>query len=336
MSQVSTHRLAAIDALARGFTNLRANAELVIVQLIATLFIGASIAVPVFLFLRKVGIDPSIFMSNDPARVQAAIEGIDFDPTSLLGALGGALLFTLVGGTILFLFYCWAQGGTLAVLSRGDAQAPVVRSAPVEVFRTFAWRAFFSWSFRYGWRLFWLYNLYLVLVSLVALLLLVPFAFVGGSIDESNVGATCLLACGLMIPVFAILFLMSIAVQVSAAVLVVEDLGVGRAFRRGLSLTGRRIGGLLLLVLLLVTASMAVGTIFFMLEFGLGLAMREASALRFAITAGAEILKYMLSSALGLIFGAALIALVRGESRLDAAPFGPTRLDAAPSGPPGA
>ena len=52
-----------------------------------------------------------------------------------------------------------------AVLSAGDAQAPVVRGAPLEVFRAWSWRGFLSWSFRWGWRLFWLYNLALLVFS---------------------------------------------------------------------------------------------------------------------------------------------------------------------------
>ena len=335
MSPASPHRLAAIDALARGLANLRANSELVIVQLVATLFIGASIAIPVVLFLRQLGIDPTILMSNDPTELQAAITGIDFDPAAILRALGGALLFALVGGTILFLFYCWALSGTLAVLSSGDAQAPVSRGAPVEVFRTFSWRAFFSWSFRFGWRLFWLNNLYIILFSLVFLLFLLPFAFFGGSIDETNLVATCLVACGLSIPMLFLFVVLSVALQVSSAALVVEDSAVGRSFRRGLTLTGRRFGGLLLLVVLLVTASMAIGTLFFIIQFGVGLALSEPSALRFAITAGTEILKYMLSASLGLVFSASLIALVRAENRADALALTPL-TPPVPPGLPGA
>jgi hypothetical protein len=318
-------RLAAVDAVGRGLANLRANAELVIVQLVASLFIGVSIALPVVFLLRRIGIDPTIFVGSDPTKVQEAIEAIDFDPGAILGAFGAGLLFLLVGGTILFVFYCWAQSGTLAVLSHGDAQAPVTRGAPVEVFRTFSWRAFFSWSFRHVWPLFWLNNLYLLVLLAVSLLFLLPVAFLGGSIDETNVGPACLLGCGLAIPLVFLVCVLSLALQVSAAVLVVEECGVGRSFRRGLALTGRRFGGLLLLVLLLGTASIAVAMLFAFLELGLGFALSEPSAFRFALSTGFQILKFMLSAVLGLVFSAALIAIVRNEARRDAASPGPSR-----------
>lgn len=319
-----SRRLPAIDALARGISNLRANAELVIVQLVAMLFMAASFAIPVVLFLRRAGVAPTVLLSDDPQKIQEAFAALDLDPAALVGALGIGLLVLFVGGTVLFLFYCWAQAGTLAVLSAGDAQAPSQRGLPVDVFRTFSWRAFASWSFRYVWRLFWLNNLYLVLLSLALLLFVLPFAFVGtDSLEEGNFGPTCLLACGLAIPLVFLFFVLWIALQVSAAVLVVDDAGVGRAFRRGMTLTGRRLGGLLLLVLLLVSASFLVGGAMLLLKLGVGLAFAEPSALRFGLSAGLEILNFLLSTTLALIFGSALIALVRGESRHDAAPARP-------------
>jgi hypothetical protein len=319
-----SQRLPAIDALARGVANVRANSELLIVQVVSMLFIVASIAVPAVYLLQKIGIPPSLLLENDPRKVQEGIAGIDFDPAALVGLVGAGLLFLLVGGTVLFIFYCFAQAGTLAVLSAGDAQAPTVRSAPVEVFRAFSWRAYFSWCFRFGWRLFWLYNLVLLVMSLVLLLLLVPLLVAGRSFDEANVPATCLLACGLSIPVFAVFFVLAIATQVSSAVVVVDDAGAVRAMRRGLSLTGRRLGGLLLLLVLFFCASMAIGTAAFAAEFALGLILREASALRFTILAAVEMLKFLLSTVLGLILSSALIALVRGESRSDAPAAGPS------------
>ena len=312
-------RLPAVDALARGISNLRANAELVIVQLVAMLFMAASFAVPVVIFLQRAGVAPTVLFSEDPQKIQDAFAAIDLDPATLLGAFGVGLVVLLVGGTVLFVFYCWAQAGTLAVLSAGDAQAPVARHAPVDVFRTFSWRAFLSWSFRYVWRLFWLNNLYLVLLSLALLLFVVPFLFVGDSLEGGDFGPTCLLACGLAIPLVFLFFVLWIALQVSAAVMVIDDAGIGRAFRRGFSLTGRRLGGLLLLVLLLVVASMATGGVILLLKLGVGLAFSEPSALRFGLSAGLEILNFLLSTTFALIFSSALIALVRGESRHDAA-----------------
>lgn len=312
------HRLPAVDALARGITNLRANAELLLVQLITTLFLAASFAVPFLLLLRKIGLPPSILFVNDPQKVQEAIAGIDLDPTAVLGAIGVGLLLFFVGGTVLFVVYCFAQGGTLAVLSTADAQAPATRGLPVEVFRTFSWRGFVSWALRYGWRLFWLNNLYLTLLTLALALFLVPALLVSGSFDLENPGPACLLFCGFAIPIFFLCFVLWLALQVSSAALVVDELGVVRAFRRGLAITGRRFGGLLLLFLVYMAAAMAVGMLLLVPKLAVTFALPEPTALRFGLSAGLEILSFLLSTSLALIFQSALIALVRGESRQDA------------------
>lgn len=324
MTSARPQSLSAIDALARGVANVRANAELVIVQLVAMLFIAASFLAPIVVFLKRIGVSPSILFADDPAKIQEALVGLDFDPTAIFGMMGTGLVVVLVGGTLLFLFYCWAQSGTLAVLSAGDAQAPNTRGAPVEVFRTFSWRGFFSWSFRFVWRFFWLSNLYLTVGLFLILLLVLPFAFLGDTLDSDKIAASCLLACGIAIPLIFALFVIWLAMQVSGAALVVEDSGVVRAFRRGLSLTGRRLGGLLLLVLLMIVASIAVAIVFLMLELGLGLALTEGSALRFGVTAGLEVLKFLLSTVIALIFSSAMIALVRGEMRADASSAKPS------------
>lgn len=311
-------RIGALDALVRGVANARANSELLVVQLFSAIFIMVSIVAPLVYLMRQVGLPVGILLEKDPRKVQEAIEAVDFDPASLLSLAGTGLLVLLVGGTILFLFYCYAQAGTLAVLSAGDAQAPVVRQPPVEIFRAFSWRAYFSWSFRWGWRLFWLYNLVLVLFSLLLLLFLVPLWLVARTADADNMAASCLVACGVSIPIFFLFVVLGIATQVSAAVAVVDDAGAGRALRRGFSLTGRRIGALLLLLLLTACASMAIGTLFFFLGLGVSLATAAAPALQFVATAGLEILQFLLSTVIGLVLTAALIALVRGESRSDA------------------
>ena len=323
MSPDRSQRLPALDALVRGLANARANSELLVVQLFSSLFIVISIAAPIFYLMRQVGIPIGILFEKDPRKMQEAIEGIAFDPAALLSLAGTGLLLLLVGGTVLFLFYCFAQAGTLAVLSAGDAQAPVVARPPVEIFRAFSWRAYFSWSFRWGWRLFWLYNLVLLVFSLLMLLFLIPLWLVARMGESDNIAATCLVACGVSIPIFFLFVVLGMATQVAAAVMVVDDGGAGRSLRRGFALTGRRIGALLLLLLLTACAYMAIGTLFFFVGLGVSLATAALPALHFAATAGLEILQFLLSTVIGLVLTAALIALVRGESRSDAPAGGP-------------
>ena len=54
-------RLSAIDALARGFANVRANRELIAVQVVSGLLLAASIVVPVLFFLVRLGVPLRVF-----------------------------------------------------------------------------------------------------------------------------------------------------------------------------------------------------------------------------------------------------------------------------------
>lgn len=311
--------LPAIDALERGVANVRANSELLIVQLVSSVLIAGSILVPLMLLLSRMGLPFSLLASNDPEAIRAAVEGMSFDPSSLLGLVGVGLAVALVGGALLFLFYCFIQGGTLAVLAAGDAQAPPARRLPLEVYRTFSWRAFFAWCGRFGWRLFWLVNLYLTVITLLLALLVLVLAVAVGALGAENVAASCAIACGLSVPFFFLVVVLWIGVQMSSAVLVVEDAGVGRSFRRGLALTGRRLGGLLLLLILLVAASVAISLVFTLVGFGLELGLSGPSVLRSAISGGLGVLQFLASTVISLVFAAAFVALARGESRADAA-----------------
>ena len=311
----ANHRLPAIDALERGIANVRANSELLIVQLVSSVIIAASILVPVMLLLSRMGLPFSVLASNDPEAIRAAVEGMSFDPASLVRLFGVGLVSALAVGTLLFVFYCFMQGGTLAVLSAGDAQAPPARRLPLEVYRTFSWRAYFGWCGRFGWRLFWLLNLYLVVISLLLVVLALLLALAAGALGDGNFVAACAVACGLSVPFLFLFLVLWIGVQLSSAVLVVEDAGVGRAFRHGLALTGRRFGGLMLLVILLIVASLAVSLVFTLLGFGLELGMSGPSFARSAVAGGLAVLQFLASTVLSLVFVGALVALARGESR---------------------
>lgn len=314
-------RLPALDALSRGFRNVRANRELVLVQIASSLLLAASIAVPLLLFFVRLGIPLRAFAARDPQAIVQALESIELDLGQLASTLGLGLLLLLVLGTLVFLLHCWFQAGTLAVLLAGEAQAPAVRAAPVAVFRTFSWSGFVGWASRFGMRIFWVDNLFLSLLTLVLLVLALPFlATAWLSSADSISWAGCLIGCGLALPLGFVVLVLVLAMTVAQICAVEEGSTAFGATRRAFAITGRRLGGLLLLYLLMIIASLAVTTFFAGVGFILNLAISQLPVLQTVLSAGLGVVEFFLSVVLSLIMTAAIVGLVRAEMRLEPGP----------------
>jgi hypothetical protein len=316
---VTPPRLSALDALARGTANVRANRELVGVQIAGGLLLAASIVVPVLLFLSRLGIPFSIWSANDPEAVRQALESLRLDFGQVTSMLGLGLLLFLVIGTLVFLVYCWIQAGTLAVLSAGDAQAPATRLAPAAVFRTFSWAGFFGWASRYGLRIFWVNNLFMVFLTLALGVLVLPLFLVGRLAEGSGFLVACAAGCGLALPVGFVMIVLVLAMIVAQICVVEEEATVRSATRRAFSITGNRLGGLLLLYLLLIVGSIAVTIAFGGVGFFLKLALSGSPGVSTAVSALLGLVEFLVSTSLGLVLSAAIVALVRAELRREAA-----------------
>lgn len=310
-------RLPALDALARGFANVRANRELVLIQIASGLLLAASIVVPMLLFLVRMGIPLSVFTAKDPEALARALESIQLDFGQLTSMLGLGLLAMLVVGTLVFILYCWFQAGTLAVLLAGEAQAPVIRRAPPAVFRTFTWAAFVGWASRYGMRLFWVNNLFLIFLTLVLFAFAVPFLVAFWLSEDAISAAGCLVGCGLALPLGFLALVVVLAMVVAQICAVEEGTSAMQATRRGFAITGHRLGGLLLLYLLMIVGSLAVTTFFGLLGLVLNLALAQLALLQTVLAAGLGVVEFVLSVCLTLVMTAAIVALVRAEMRLE-------------------
>ncbi len=311
-------RMPALDALARGFRNVRANRELVLVQIASNLLLAASIVVPLLLFFVRLGIPLQAFAAKDPQAIVQALESVQIDRAQLASMLGLGLLLLLVVGTLVFLLYCWFQAGTLAVLLAGEAQAPVVRSAPAAVFRTFTWAGFVGWASRFGMRIFWLDNLFLGLLSLVLLVFSLPFLVTAWlSSAETISWAGCLVGCGLALPLGFVALVLVLAMMVAQICAVEEGSTTLKATRRAFAITGRRLGGLLLLYVLMIAGSLAVTTFFGGVRLIVNLALASIPVLQTVLSAGLGIVEFFLSVVLSLMMTAAIVALVRAEMRLE-------------------
>jgi hypothetical protein len=316
---VTATRLPALDALVRGFRNVRANRELVLVQIASSLLLAASIAVPLLLFFVRLGIPLQAFTGKDPQALLQALEAIQLDLGQLASMLGLGLLVLLVVGTLVFLLHCWFQAGTLAVLVAGEAQAPVVRSAPVAVFRTFTWAAFVGWASRFGMRIFWLDNLFLIFLTLVLLVFTLPFLAAAWFSEGAVSALGCVMGCGLAIPLGFLALVLVLAMMTAQVCAVEEGSTTLSAARRAFSITGRRLGGLLLLYVLMIAGSLAVTTFFGGLGLILNLALARMPLLQTVLSAGLGIVEFFASVVLSLMLTAAIVALVRAEMRLEPA-----------------
>lgn len=312
-------RLPALDALVRGFANLRANRELVLVQIASGVLLAASILVPLLLFLARLGIPLSVWNTKDPEALAKALASVSLDLGQLTSMLGLGLLVMLVVGTLVFVLYCWFQAGTLAVLLAGEAQAPVGRRMPAEVFRTFTWAGFVGWASRYGMRIFWINNLFLIFLTLLLLAFTLPIVLASWFSEDGVSALGCVMGCGLALPLGFIAVVLVLAMMVAQICAVEEGATTWRATRRAFSITGHRLGGLLLLYLLTICGSLAVTTLFGVAGFVLKLALARAETLLAVLSAGLGIVEFVVSVGLTLAMTAAIVAMVRAEMRLESA-----------------
>jgi hypothetical protein len=308
-------RLSAMDALARGFANVRANRELIAVQVVSGLLLAASIVVPVLFFLVRLGVPLRVFTAKDPEAMAQALAAVQPDFAQLASMLGLGLLVMLVVGTLVFILYCWFQAGTLAVLVAGEAQAPVMRMAPSAVFRTFTWAGFVGWASRFGLRIFWVINLFLFFLTLLLLLCTLPFLLAAGLSEGEFSLVGCAVGCGLALPVGFLGVVLVLAMMVAQICAVEEGATTLGATRRAFTITGNRLGGLLLLYLLMIVGSIAITIFFAAAGLVLNLTLARAGMLLTVLSAGLGVGEFVLSVCLTLVMTAAIVALVRAEMR---------------------
>ena len=152
--------------------------------------------------------------------------------------------------------------------------------------------------------------LFLVFLLLLLLLGALPFLFAAGLSAEEFSVVGCVIGCGLALPVgFALLIMAQIcAVEEGATAL--------GATRRAFRITGHRIGGLLLLYLLAICGSIAVSAFFGIIGLVLKFALSRFALVHTVLSAGFGLVEVVLGVCLTLVMTAAIVALVRGEGRV--------------------
>ncbi|HKV07762.1 MAG TPA: hypothetical protein VJ725_06480 [Thermoanaerobaculia bacterium] len=303
-------RLSALDCLRRGFRNLSANWELVLLQWLQSLLVPAllflGIAAPVAILAG-----PGAFGRKGPV-LGRAFSRIAEDPPILLLSLVAALALWLLA----YVVYCYFQAGTYGVLWTADRQAlPGPPKSPL-LFRTFSVRDFFGWGGRYVGRYlrFFLFACLLAALAFGGIVLWIASIAEGG--QAWGAGAALGIGCGGIFPLGFLALVFSFWFSVAQADLAREGSSVGAASRLGLSVLGRRLGAVLFLFFVFLLVAAALAFAFFLISIVVDLLLSGAPAMR-AVTQLLLLFAQGIPNALlAVALGAALVALVRSETQM--------------------
>lgn len=298
-------RLSAVDCLRRGWRNLMANWELVVLQWLQSILVTALMLLGLLVPVLMLGLR---FGESVPSFDEVLVELFD-SPSTLVLALVAALAIW----TVAFLVHCYVQAGTYGILVTADRQALPGPPRDQRLFRTFTLRDFLGWGGRYVWRFFWFFNLFCVLVSLVLLLAALWLVFIVRGGERWGGSAALGIGCGGFLPLAFLVLVLSLWFYVAQADLAREASGVGAASRVGLSVLGQRLGAVVLLFLLLLIAAVALAIAFLPLSAGVDLLLPDAPVARAAVHVLLFLLQGLPSAVLTLALAAALVALVRSE-----------------------
>jgi hypothetical protein len=303
--------LTASECLRRGFKNLSANWELVLLQWFQSLLVLALLLLGLAAPLLTVGLD--VLQRRRPDFEELLLRLSDLSPPLMLGL--GAMLAVW---TLSFFLHCWFQAGTYGILLTADRQALPGRPRDRRLFRTFSLRDFSGWAGRYVWRFFWFVNLFSLLGSLVLLAAVLWLALVLTGGERWGGAAALGIGCGGALPLGFLILVLSFWYSVAQADLAREGSGVWTASRTGLSVLGRRLGAVLLLFLIFLIAVIGLAVVLLPVTLTADVLLSDAPD----VLATARVVLFLLqgipNALLTVALGGALVALVRSELRNEA------------------
>jgi len=303
--------LSAIDCIVRGIANLRANWELVLLQLVQTVVCLVLTIVSVVGLIMVLGASFLLELS-DPSDWASAVERLEgFSVDGGLLAMGLAVLVILL--TVVGLVYCWFQAGIMATLERGERQAPLLQPVVPQLFRTFSGRNFRGWGNAGAWRYFNYFSLITLFGTVILGLLVVAALIFVAAMGESAGATAALVGCLGLIPILILVVLLNLWFMMGMALLPREEFGAWRAVRTALTIFGRRFGGALLIALLFIIASASVGLVFWPLGQGMASALEGSIPAWFAVQLLLTIAQWLVNGILTVAFFASVTALVRTE-----------------------
>lgn len=311
-------RLSAVECFQRGVVSTAANWELAVVIFLQSLVVLALTVAGLILPLLALG------LGLDPIAWGKAIQGAGDLPLdrveeifAWLAEVWPVLVLGLAGMLIVwglaFVAYSYFQAGIYGILYEADRRAPAMGAASRQQLRTFTLPSFQAWASRRTWPFFWLMNLF----GIYSLLpILVYAALIAAAFRTATMAGLLGLGCvGLLLVTLplCLVLLWYLTSQASLAEATVS--GIRQASRLGWDVLMRRLGA----VLLLVVISIALSLLFSLVFAPLGLAVDMMAGDDLWVRGGAQfflsLLQTLPNALLAVALAGALVALVRSEMR---------------------
>jgi hypothetical protein len=299
-------RLSAAGCLRRGWTNLSANWELVLLQWLQSFAVMALMALGVFLSLLIVG-------ANLLRTDWSAVHELQQQASRLSPALLLALVALLAVWLSSLLLHCYFQAGTFGILTAADRQALPGARRDRDFFRTFSLRDFLGWGGLYVWRFLGLRVLFWSLVPLLAILAMIWLVFLGMGGSAWGAPGVFGIGCGGALPLGFLALVLGLWFNVAQADLARDGSGVRQASRRGLDVLGRRLGAVLALFVLALGAALALAAVFLPLSALVRSLLSGAPRWQALVQLILLFLQALPNTLLAMVLAGSLVALVRSE-----------------------
>ena len=292
-----------------------ANWELVLVQFVQTVLVSLLMVAGVVPLILAIGVGSIRAIGADFESGGPPAEAVDDLLATLAESTGPLLLATIVAlivWAIAMFVLAYFQAGVFGVLAAADRRAPLP-TAPRAEFRVFSLSRLRGAADDHVWRFFWLLNLMMAAASL-------PLAIFGGAVllgawlvATESVSAAVATGCLGLVLVVVLSFVVSLWWQLSMAVVAAGPAGLGAAIGWGLKILLRRLGAVLVLVLLAMVVGMTMAVVFVPLGIVLDVAVRDSFVGYVLTQIVMTVIQSLMSGCLSVAFAAALVALVRGE-----------------------
>lgn len=303
-------RLSAADCLRRGWTNLSANWELVVIQWLGSFLVLVLLAFGLVLPLVILGIDVLADALISKRLIEDVLRRLaDFRP-----GLSMALVAMMAVWLLTLLLHCFFQAGAFGVLASGDRQALPGPRRNRQLFRTFSLRDFCGWGGLYVWRFLGVRVLFCGLIAALggAVLFWLIFMAVGGGTWGGS--AAFGIGCGGALPLAFLALVLGLWFQVAQADLAREGSGVRTASRRGLHVLGRRLGAVAILFILFLGAAFGLSIVFLPVTAVADSLLSGSPGWRALVRLLLFLLQSLPSTLLTMVLAGSLVALVRSET----------------------
>jgi hypothetical protein len=303
-------RLSAVDCLRRGWSNLSANWELVLIQWLVPFLVAALTVLGLVLALLSLGMNALDFDRWTAREVEEALRRLGGSTPALLLALAALLALWLLA---LFL-HCYFQAGTYGVLAAADRQALPGARRDRLLFRTFSVRDFLGWGGLYVWRFFGLLVLFWGLGLAVGTAILLWLISLGAGGMRWGAPAVLGIGCGGGLPLAFLAFVLGLWFQLGQADLARQDSGVRIAARRGLAVLGRRLGAVISLSALFLGALVAFAIALLPLSLATEGLLSGAPRVQSFVQLIVLLLQALPYTLFAMVLAGSLVALVRSET----------------------